>query len=184
ATAHFAIVLPVVASVFGVIYLITRSEGMSKVSTRSLVIAALGIIAAWYTGSQAGPDAYPLLSSEGQQELLDHKALGLYLAIAFGVIALIKFVGCKMNKFGIEALAMLLLLGATVMTFAQGKDGGELTCEYGAGVEKHADGLDCLAYPGDYVEDEEVIVEEDNAMTEDNAAMEEGADQEKDTQRE
>ncbi len=155
ATAHFAIVLPIVASVFGLIYLFTRSEGMSKISSRVMLFAALGVIAAWYTGSQAGPDAYPLLSDEGQRELLEHKALGLYLAIAFGIIALIKLVGCKLNKFVVEAVAIVLLLGATAAVLNQGKDGGELTYEYGAGVDKHADGLDCLENPDDYIEEEE-----------------------------
>ena len=155
ATAHFAIVLPIVASVFGLIYLFTRSEGMSKISSRLLVFAALGVIAAWYTGSQAGPDVYPMLSEEGQHELVEHKTLGLYLAIAFGIIAVIKFVGCRMNKFVIEAVAVVLLVGATAAVLAQGKDGGELTYEYGAGVEKHADGLDCLENPDDYIEEED-----------------------------
>ena len=155
ATAHFAIVLPIVASVFGLIYLYTRSEGMSKISSRVLLFAALGIIAAWYTGSQAGPDAYPLLSDEGQHELLEHKALGLYLAIAMGVIALIKILGCRLNRFAVEAVAIVLLLGATGATLIQGKHGGELTYEYGAGVENHADGLDCLENPDDYIEEEE-----------------------------
>lgn len=178
ATAHFAIVLPVVASVFGVIYLITRSEGMSKISTRTLVFAALGVIAAWYTGSQAGPDAYPLLSSEGQHELIEHKTLGVYLAVAFAVIALIKFAACKMNKFGLEIVAVVLLLGATAMVFVQGKHGGELTYEYGAGVEKHADGLDCLENPGDYVEDEEASSEEDSGTKEEGETEEEKAEKE------
>ncbi len=155
ATAHFAIVLPIVASVFGLIYLFTRSEGMSKISSRVMLFAALGVIAAWYTGSQAGPDAYPLLSDEGQRELLEHKALGLYLAIAFGIIALIKLVGCKLSKFVVEAVAIVLLLGATAAVLNQGKDGGELTYEYGAGVDKHADGLDCLENPDDYIEEED-----------------------------
>jgi len=155
AAAHFAIVLPIVALVFGLVYLITRSEGMSKISSRLLVFAALGVIAAWYTGSQAGPDVYPLLSEDGQEELIEHKTLGLYLAIAFGVIAVIKFAGCQMKKFWLEALAIVLLLGATVMTLQQGQDGGELTYEYGAGVEQHADGLDCLENPDDYIAEEE-----------------------------
>ena len=154
ATAHFAIVLPIVASVFGLIYLFTRSEGMSKISSRVMLFAALGVIAAWYSGSQAGPDAYPLLSDEGQHELLEHKALGLYLAIGFGLIAVLKLVGCKMNKFALEAVAIILLLGATGATLLQGKHGGELTYEYGAGVDKHADGLDCLENPDDYIEEE------------------------------
>jgi len=155
ATAHFAIVLPVVASVFGLIYMATRSEGMSKIYSRALVLAALGVIAAWYTGSQAGPDVYPLLSEEGQEELIEHKTLGLYLAISFGVITLIQFAGCKMKKFHFEAFALVLLLAATGAVFLQGKDGGELTYEYGAGVEQHADGLDCLANPNDYIEEED-----------------------------
>jgi len=155
ATAHFAIVLPIVASVFGLIYLFTRSEGMSKISSRVLLFAALGVIAAWYTGSQAGPDVYPLLSDEGQHELLEHKSLGLYLAIGMAVIAVIKIIGCRLNKFALEAVAIVLLLGATGATLLQGKHGGELTYEYGAGVEKHADGLDCLENPDDYIEEED-----------------------------
>ncbi len=154
AAAHFAIVLPLVALVLGLSYMITRSEGMSKISARFLVLAALGVIAAWYTGSQVGPDVYPLLSTEGQEELVEHKTLGLYLAIAMGVIAVVNFAGCQMKKFWLEALAVVLLLGASAMILQQGKDGGELTYEYGAGVEKHADGLDCLANPDDYIEEE------------------------------
>jgi len=164
AAAHFAIVLPVVASVFGLIYMTTRTEGMSKIYSRVLVFAALAVIAAWYTGSQAGPDVYPLLSEEGQEELIEHKTLGLYLAIAFGVIALVQYVSYKMKKFHFEALALILLLATTGAVFIQGKDGGELTYEYGAGVEKHADGLDCLANPGDYIEEsdtEEADTEEE-----------------------
>jgi uncharacterized membrane protein len=124
-------VLPVVASVFGVIYLFTKSEGMSKISTRVTLIAALAMIGVWYTGSQAGPQIYDYLSEVGKHELIEHKTLGLYLAIAMGVIALLKMVGCKAKKFGIEALAVILLLGATATTFAQGKMGGELVYNYG-----------------------------------------------------
>lgn len=162
AAAHFAIVLPLVALVFGLLYMITRSEGMSKISARLMVFAALAVIAAWYTGSQVGPDVYPLLGEEGQEELIEHKTLGLYLAIAMGVIAVIGFAGCQMKKFGLEALAVVLLLGTSAMILQQGNDGGELTYEYGAGVEQHADGLDCLANPDDYIEEEEAGEEEED----------------------
>jgi len=131
ATAHFAIALPVVASVFGLIYMFTKTEGMSKISSRATLVAALAMIAAWYTGNQAGPQIFDYLSSGGKHELLEHKEMGLYLAIAFGIIALIKMAGCKMKNFAIEALAVVLLLGATVATFAQGKDGGEIVYKYG-----------------------------------------------------
>ncbi|WP_457747813.1 DUF2231 domain-containing protein [Sulfurimonas sp.] len=131
ATAHFAIALPVVASVFGLIYMVTKTEGMSKISSRATLIAALAMIAAWYAGNQAGPQIYDYLSEAGKHELVEHKELGLYLAIAMGIIAVIKMVGCKMKNFAIEALAVVLLLGATLTTFAQGKDGGEIVYKYG-----------------------------------------------------
>ena len=131
ATVHFAIVLPIVASVFSLIYLYTRSESMSKISTRTLLVAAIAMIAVWYTGNQAGPEIFNDLSKEGQKELLEHKQLGLYLAIGISIIALLKAVACKMKKFGLELLAILLLLGVTATTLLQGKHGGEIVYEYG-----------------------------------------------------
>lgn len=131
ATVHFAMVLPLVASVFGLIYLFTKSEGMSKISSRATLIAALAMIGVWYTGSHAGPQIYDYLSVAGKHELIEHKTLGLYLAISMGVIALLKIAGCKMKKFGLEAVAIVLLLVATATTFAQGKKGGELVYNYG-----------------------------------------------------
>jgi uncharacterized membrane protein len=131
ATVHFAIVLPLVASIFGVIYIFTRSEGMSKISSRATLIAALAVIGVWYTGNDAGKHVYDFLSAQGKAELLEHKALGLYLAIAMGVIALLKIVGCKMKKFAIELLAIVLLLVTSVTTLVQGKMGGEIVYNYG-----------------------------------------------------
>jgi len=128
---HFAIVLPLVALVFSLIYLVKRDASMSKISSRMTLLAAIAMAAAWYTGDQAGPEIFNFLSPEGKEELLEHKALGLYLAIAMGVIAVIKMVGCYMKKFVIEALAIVLLLGATVVTFVQGKDGGEIVYNHG-----------------------------------------------------
>lgn len=130
-TAHFAIVLPIVASAFSIAYLISKSEGMSKISSRVTLFAALAIIAAWYTGSSAGPAVYDYLSSAGQETLIEHKKLGLYLAIAMAVIALIKIAGCKMKNFAIELLSIILLLVATGTTLFQGKMGGEITFNYG-----------------------------------------------------
>ena len=131
ATVHFAMVLPVVASVFGIIYLIKKDELMSKISSRATLIAALAMIGVWYTGNQAGPEIYDYFSEAGKHELMEHKALGLYLAIAMAIIAALKIAGCLMKKFIIEAVAIVLLLVATVVTFAQGKDGGEIVYNYG-----------------------------------------------------
>ena len=131
ATVHFAIVLPVVASVFSIAYLVNRSKSLAKISTFTIFIASLAMIVAWYTGNQAGPEIYDYLSESGQHELIEHKELGLYITIALFVAALIKAVGCKMNKFAIEAFATVLLIAITVATFMQGKDGGELVYNYG-----------------------------------------------------
>lgn len=131
ATAHFAIVLPVVASIFGLIYLFTRSESMSKISSRVTLFAALAMVAVWYTGSQAGPAVYDYLSSEGKAVLLSHKELGLYLAVAFALIAVVKFLGCQMKKFALEALSIILLIALTGATLYQGKLGGEITYKHG-----------------------------------------------------
>jgi uncharacterized membrane protein len=124
-------VLPVVASVFGVIYFFTKTESMSKISSRATLIAAIAMIGVFYTGSQAGPQIFQYLSDAGKHELLEHKALGMYLAIAMSIIAIIKIVGCRMKKFSLELVAIVLLLGATATTFLQGKDGGEIVYNYG-----------------------------------------------------
>jgi len=157
---HFAMVLPLVALVFSFIYLLKRDATMSKVSSRTTLLAAFAMAAAWYTGSQAGPEIHSFLSVEGKEELMEHKALGLYLAIAMGVIAVIQMAGCYMKKFTIEALAVVLLLGATVMTFAQGKDGGEIVYEHGMPFKAYMieDSLkDAVTEADDLEEDEEKV---------------------------
>jgi len=161
ATAHFAMALPVVASVFGLAYLYTKTEIMSKISARTTLVAALAMIAAWYTGSQAGPEIYDYLSQAGKHELVEHKELGLYLAIAMGIIALIQMAGCKMKSFGLQALAIVLLLGATATTFLQGKHGGEIVYNYGMPFKAYLieDSLHEAAKAADEVEDDEEKVE-------------------------
>jgi len=131
ATVHFAMVLPVVASVFGLVYMLKKDEGMSKLSSRLTLVAALAVIGVWYTGSQAGPEIYKYLSEAAKQQLLNHKTLGLYLAIAFGIIAILKIAGCRLKIFALEAFAVILLIGATAFVFIQGKEGGVLVYEYG-----------------------------------------------------
>ncbi len=131
ATVHFAMVLPVVASVFGLIYLFTKSEIFAKISSASFIFAALAMGVVWYTGSHAGPEVYKYLSKAGQATLIEHKQLGLYLAIAMAIITLIKVIGCRMKNFALQALSIFLLLGATATTLYQGKMGGQIAYNYG-----------------------------------------------------
>ena len=131
ASVHFAMVLPVVAAAFGVAYMISKKEILSKITARTTLVAALAMIAAWYTGNQAGPQIFDYLSEAGQHELLEHKQLGLYLAISMGIIALLQIAGCRLKKFALQTIATLLLIVAMFTTFLQGKDGGEIVYNHG-----------------------------------------------------
>lgn len=161
ATAHFAVVLPIVALVFGLIYMFTKTEGMSKISSRVLVFAALAMIGVWYTGSQAGPEIYKFLSADGKATLMDHKELGEYLAIALGIIALIKFIGCQMKNFKVEALSIVLLLLVTGATLYQGKLGGEITYNHGMPFKAYTmeEWLNDAVSEADYEDEDEAKVE-------------------------
>jgi len=128
---HFAVALPVITSVFGLLYLATRKEALSKTTALMLILTALVMIVAWYTGSKAGPKIFDYLSSDGKHELLEHKSLGMYLAIAFSVIAVIQFLGSQLKKFAVEVIGILLLLGATAMVFVQEGHGSHIVYNYG-----------------------------------------------------
>ena len=131
ATAHFAIALPLVASVLGALYFIKRDDFTAKLSSFAIVVTALAVAVAWYSGNQAGPKIFQFLTAEGKHELLEHKTLGLYLAVAMGIIAVVKILGCRMKKFALEALAITatFIIAGTVLL--QGKHGGELVYEHG-----------------------------------------------------
>lgn len=131
ATVHFAMVLPLVASLLGVLYILTRNRGVSTLSLWATFLAAVAMGIAWYTGSEAGPAVYDYLSERGQAELLEHKRLGLYLALSLCAIFLLQILGSKLGKFIIETLAIALLLTATLVTFVQGNDGGEIVYKHG-----------------------------------------------------
>lgn len=131
ATVHFAIALPLVASVLGAIYFAKRSDGMAKLSSFAIVVTAIAIGVAWYTGNQAGPKIFEFLSTEGKHELLEHKQLGLYLAIAMAIIAVVKVIGCQMKKFALEALAIVATFAIAGGVLIQGKHGGEIVYDNG-----------------------------------------------------
>jgi len=131
ASAHFAIVLPIIASVIGLIYLFVKTETASKLYARASLVAALALIAAWYTGSQAGPEIYNYLSAAGQETLKAHKALGLNLAIAMSIIAVVAMISCKLKKYAIQAVTVIALLALSATVLYQGKMGGEIVYKYG-----------------------------------------------------
>jgi len=130
-TTHFAIVLPLISTVLGVIYLIVKTESASKLYTRSTLLAAIALIVAWYTGSKAGPEIFNYLSEAGKATLLAHKALGLQLAIGMSIIAVVSIVACKLKRYIIQVAAVIALLALSATVLYQGKMGGEIVYKYG-----------------------------------------------------
>ena len=155
AAAHFAVVLPILSLVLGIAYLIKPSDLMSKISTRFMVGATIFLVIAFFTGKEDGGATWILLSAEGKALLVQHKDLGLYLAIAMGVATLIKFYGCFESNIKAEIFAIVLIAIIAGATLFQGKMGVELTYTHGANVELHSDGMDCLEEMAEDEEDEE-----------------------------
>ena len=145
AAAHFAVSLPIISLVLGLIYIIKPNAIMSKVSTSFLVFSAIFIVVAYFTGKEDGAEVYKFLSAQGKQLLLQHKDYGTYLAISLPIIALLKMYACRKEIFKLDVLAVILLAVVTAGTFYQGKIGGELTSSYGAHVKDHSEGRACLA---------------------------------------
>lgn len=59
------------------------------------------------------------------------------LAIAIGIIALLKIADCKMRRSILEAVAVFLLVAVTLMTFLQGKIGGGVVYDHGMAYLNH-----------------------------------------------
>ena len=154
-SAHFAVVLPIIALVLGIAYLIRPSELMSKISTRFMVFATIFLAFAFFTGKNDGSEAYVFLSNEGQALLLEHKGFGLYLLIAMGIASVAKLIGCFKKILKVEIFAILLTAILAGGVLYQGKMGGELTYTHGANVAQHSDGMDCLDDPEEFLEEDD-----------------------------
>lgn len=142
---HFAIVLPLVALFFQISYSVSNNYIYSQWASRILIIAAMFMLAAWYTGGLQGQDVYPFLSDEGQTVLKQHKDIGLYLMVVTIILAIVKFIACKTRHVVLETIVLIGLLAASSGLAYQGFIGGDVVYKYGGGVENHSDGMDCLA---------------------------------------
>ena len=162
AIAHFAISLPIISLVLGLLYLYKPNELMSKISTRFLVFAAIFVIVAYFTGKNDASEVFSTLTPDAKALLIQHAQLGLYLAIGMGVVAVIKFVGCLKNMFKVELIAVLLLLVLSGATLFQGKMGGQLTFDYGTHVSGYVDGQKCIKEAAEMEDDEDEDEEDED----------------------
>jgi len=155
AAAHFAISLPVISLVLGLVYLFKSSEVMSKITSRFFLFAAVFVVVAYFTGKHDAKEVFEFLTSDAKTTLVAHAKLGLNLAIAMSIIALIKMFGCYKKMFKVELLSIVFLAVLVFFTLNQGKMGGELVYKHGANVEKFADGQTCLAEASEMDDDED-----------------------------
>ena len=110
ASAHFAIVLPIIALILGMAYLIKPSELMSKISTRFMLFGAIFITIAFFTGKADGSEVYSLLSGEGKQLLIQHKNFALYLVVGMWIATVVKMFGCLKKIVKVEIFSILLVI--------------------------------------------------------------------------
>ena len=158
---HFAIVLPMVALIFQLAYSVSNNYAYSQWSSYILMIAAVFMSAAWFTGGMQGEDVYPLLSEEGQSLLKQHKNLGFYIMLMTIVLAMAKFIACKSRTVFLETIVLIGLLGISSVVAYQGFIGGDVVYKHGGGVENYSDGMDCLDDPSMYIEEDEETEEKE-----------------------
>ena len=132
AIVHFAIAIPIVVILLEFINLFFKKRALSVFSLFLILVIAIIMVGAYFTGSTDGKEAYQALSSAGQAELKEHKLLGTYLV--YGSLALVAFKLLFMLFSNIIArlFFVLILIGFTAVTLKQGHDGGDLVYKYGA----------------------------------------------------
>ncbi len=134
---HFAIVLPMLALLFQIIYSLSNNYIYSQWSAAILVMGAVAMAAAWFTGGTEAQDAYALLSQKGQEVLNAHKMLGFYLMLLSLFLAAIKLYAGRVRNVLLETIVLIGLFALSTGLSYQGLMGGEVVYKYGTSVEKH-----------------------------------------------
>ena len=132
---HFIIALPVIILLLEVVNLIVKKRAIGVASFFLLILTVVAAVAAYFTGSIDGKEAFPLLSEAAQGELKEHKLLGTYLMLASVVVLVFKLLSAMISRGLMKALYLLILILFVASILKQGKEGGELVYKYGANVK-------------------------------------------------
>lgn len=132
---HFAIALPIIILLLEFYNLFARKKTVGGFSFILIVLTVIAFAAAYFTGLVDGKESYDLLSLEGKEELKAHKLLGTYLLIGSAALLFFKLLAMTGKGF-FKFLFFVVLIGFTIVTLEQGKEGGELVYEHGANVER------------------------------------------------
>jgi uncharacterized membrane protein len=136
---HFAIAIPILVLIIEIINLVAKKRAIGVITFFLLLIGMAAAVAAYFTGTVDGKEAFDALTQAGQAELKEHKLLGTYLMLASGVVVIFKLLSAMIQRGMMKALYLLVLIVFVAGILKQGKDGGELVYEYGANVERVAD---------------------------------------------
>lgn len=155
ASVHFAVVLPLIALIIGLVYLLKPSDTLQKISTGFMLFAAVFVGIAFFTGKEDAGAIFEFLSSDGKAALGEHAKLGKYLAIAMGIVAAVNLFGYLKKLYKVELLSIVLVAAISAGVLYQGKMGGEITYKHGAHVEGYTEGKACLEEKALFEDDEE-----------------------------
>jgi len=161
---HFIIALPIVVLLLEIINLFAKKRAIGVVSFFLIILTVVAAVAAYFTGSVDGKEAWDLLSQAGQAELKEHKLLGTYLMLASAVVLLFKLLSAMIQRGMMKALFLLILVLFVAGILKQGKEGGDLVYKYGANIKlvKTIDDklFDCQDDLNDYITEEKEAEEE------------------------
>lgn len=135
AVVHFVVVLPFLALLFEVIALMPKGRQLAPVAPIVLLLAAAAGVAAVLSGESAHDEAVVPPAARALME--QHEELGEKVMIGFIVLAVIRVVLWRIERFAfwVRGLWLLLLLGGAVAVGYNGKLGGELVFHHGVGTQ-------------------------------------------------
>ncbi len=126
------IALLLTAALFDVLAVATRRESFRLVSFWTLVVGAVGGIAAVVSGLQA--EEYISHGDAVHRVMETHETLGLVTLAVFGVLALWRILRDRRMGFRERAFGTVLALVGAGVLFATGLYGGRLVFEHAAGI--------------------------------------------------
>ncbi|KIM11555.1 MAG: hypothetical protein KU37_04950 [Sulfuricurvum sp. PC08-66] len=140
--AHFAVVLPLVALVFQVLFLFFRHGIYARSATVIFTVATLMVGFAYLSGGHDAKETVgeilSMYDAQGMELLKAHAGLGLNLLIAMGVVWVLNLASYKYSAKLMHYTVLAGMVAVTLGMFAQGKLGGEVVYQHGTVFEAHA----------------------------------------------
>ncbi len=133
---HFAIVLPIFILLLELINLIMRRKGLTATAFVFFTLLIVIFVAAFATGKTDAKEAFDMLTATGQENLKEHKLIGIYLMLSTVILVFAKLFSMALKTWWMKLIYLLILTGFVAAVLYQGKEGGELVYENGANVHR------------------------------------------------